>query len=341
MPAITLDEINNNKLFSGKGIAISYHKFQDFGPNKTKVWKIFDVYTSYRNPVRLLKNILLSEYYLCKSILWADIIIWQWDARIFLPHYWFLKITGKIIYIEWVGSDIRKPKLLSKINKFYKQEFELGTYSYLNESNFRSWFRQNKFKFLNAIPLLCPEMSLYLDKKLFPQYIKTMQRINSDKYIVNTIEGARINVVHAPSSIGAKGTLQIRQIVNKLIKQIDFDYIEVTNKTRKETLEIISNCSIFLDQFILGSYGMAACEAMAFGKPVFCYLIREVEALLPESCPIVNCSLESLEINLLTYLQNSTLRKQKGIESRKYIEKFHNSNQVVGLLLNEFLKNKN
>ena len=198
MPAITLDEINNNKLFSGKGIAISYHKFQDFGPNKTKVWKIFDVYTSYRNPVRLLKNILLSEYYLCKSILWADIIIWQWDARIFLPHYWFLKITGKIIYIEWVGSDIRKPKLLSKINKFYKQEFELGTYSYLNESNFRSWFRQIKFKFLNAIPLLCPEMSLYLDKKLFPQYIKTMQRINSDKYIVNTIEGCLLYTSPSP-----------------------------------------------------------------------------------------------------------------------------------------------
>lgn len=340
MPAITVDEINKTQLFVAKGVAITSHKFQDFGPNKSKYWKIFNVYTSYLNPFLLCKNILLAEYYLCKSILWADIIIWQWDARIFLPHYWFLKLTGKSIYIEWVGSDIRKPKLLSNINIFYKEQFELGNYTYLYESNFRSWFRQLKFKFLNAIPLLCPEMTLYLDSKLFPIYIKTMQRINTAKYIVNSTEIKRNIVVHAPSSIGAKGTLQIRNIINKLNKVVDFEYIEVTNKTRKETLEIISTCSIFLDQFILGSYGMAACEAMAYGKPVFCYLIKEVEELLPEGCPIVNCNLTTLETNLLLYLQNTELRKQKGIESRKYIEEFHDSNQVTNKLLKEFIKNK-
>lgn len=338
MPAITIDAINNNKLYFAKGIAISSHKFQDFGDNKSINWKIFNVYSPISNPIILFKNIIQSEYYLCRGILWADIIIWQWDARIFLPHFWFLKFTNKKVFIEWVGSDIRKPSLLAKLNRFYKKEYELGNYTYLKESDFRSWFRQFKFKFLKAIPLLCPEMILYLDQNLHPKCIKTMQRINANKYLTTPFNEKLITIVHAPSAFGAKGTLHIRQIIKNLKKLIDFEYIEVNNLPRNETLKIISNCSIFLDQFILGSYGMAACEAMAYGKPVFCFLIKEVEDLLPISCPIVNCNLDTLESVLLQYLRNPDLRMKKGIESRNYIEKFHDSNVIVEPLMKELNK---
>lgn len=331
MPAITMDALNKISGIETRGISIINPNSQSFGADPDKHWKRFEVYASLKNPVSFIKNVMLAEYYLCKSILWADVIIWQWDTRIYLPHFWFLKCFAKKLLVEWVGSDIRNPELVMRYNPYYKKEIENKTYSYPKESPSRSFWIQQKFKFLKAIPFLCPEMTLFLNRNLFPSYIPTFQRIEVKKYtaVYPDPHKKKINIVHTPSALGAKGTSYVRAIIEKLKRNYEFHYIEIHNKTHAEALQAIADADIFLDQFIGGSYGMATCEALAIGKPVFCYLMAPVIALLPEDCPIVNANPDTLEELLIRYISKPQLRYDTGIKSRLFAERYHDADHLA------------
>lgn len=335
MPAITLDALKKYSNLEVKGISIVNPKYLSFGEDPQNTWKVFDVFTSIKNPFALIKNIVLAEFYLCKRILWADVIIWQWDTRVYLPHFWFLKFSGKPILVEWVGSDIRVPEIVMGFNIYYKQVFENKTYGYLNESASRSLWIQRKFKFLKAIPYACHEMTLYINKQFFPNYFKTFQRVDLRKYKPSYPDrtNPKCILVHTPSSIGGKGTYYVREVIQKLKLNYDFEYVEVSNKTHAQALAAIGAADIFLDQFISGSYGMATCEALAMGKPVFCYLMEPMVKLLPEDCPLVNANLDILEEKLIEYLNNAELRYQTGLKSRAYVEKYHDADKLAGQLL--------
>jgi hypothetical protein len=330
MPAITMDILNELGDIEAKGVCISDNKFLSFGKNKTETWKEFNVYTNLSNPLKFIYNLILAEYWLIKRILWCDIIIWQWDVKVYLPHYWLMKLLKKPLLVEWVGSDIRIPDFIFPYSPFYKMEFDNKNYTYTNESRKRSFDIQKKFKSLNAIPMLCPEMSLFLDRTMFPEYIPMYQRINLQPFSVSypSVGNTRPIIVHTPSATGGKGTRFVRNAIDRLKSTLDFEYLEIVNKTHKEALETIAKADIFLDQFLAGAYGMASCEAMAMGKPVFCFLLKPLKELLPEDCPIVNVDIDSLEFTLKEYILNATLRNQTGIKSRQYVESYHDANKV-------------
>jgi len=56
--------------------------------------------------------------------------------------------------------------------------------------------------------------------------------------------------------------------------------------------ELLQKCDIFLDQFVLGAHGVAAIEAIAYGKPVLCYIKPSQINLYPPDLPIVNANVE-------------------------------------------------
>jgi glycosyltransferase involved in cell wall biosynthesis len=146
--------------------------------------------------------------------------------------------------------------------------------------------------------------------------------------IISFCWNTRPIIVHTPSATGGKGTRFVRNAIDRLKSTLDFEYLEIVNKTHKEALETIAKADIFLDQFLAGAYGMASCEAMAMGKPVFCFLLKPLKELLPEDCPIVNVDIDSLEFTLKEYILNATLRNQTGIKSRQYVESYHDANKV-------------
>lgn len=327
MPAITLDTLSSFEGVETRGISIVNHQSLYFGEEQSNTWKIFDVYKNFKNPLKLVIEVFKAEYYLCKGIAWADFIIWQWDTRIYLPHFWFLKFSNKPKLIEWLGSDIRIPEVVMSFNPYYKREVENGTYSYNFESKSRSNRIQRKFKYINAIPFLCPEMTLFLNKDIFPKYYTTFQRINLSNYIPKYPSPLmkKVTIVHTPSATGAKGTKYVRLVISKLKLDFDIEYIEVHNKSHKEAIDAISKADLYLDQFIAGSYGMATCEALALGKPVLCYLMQPVVEILPEDLPILNTNIDTLETNIKYFLLNPEKRNEVGIMSRKYAEKYHDS----------------
>jgi hypothetical protein len=90
-------------------------------------------------------------------------------------------------------------------------------------------------------------------------------------------------VVHVPSRASLKGT----DLIEPAIKQLDAEgvvsYRRIENIAPSDLPEVMKSSDIVLDQFALGSYGVAACEGMAAGRVVVGHVTGEVRHAVQES----------------------------------------------------------
>ena len=136
-------------------------------------------------------------------------------------------------------------------------------------------------------------------------------------------------MIHCPSKKATKGTKYVLQIIEKLKQTHDFEFKLVHGLSHHKALEIIRNCDIMLDQFVLGDYGVVSTEAMAMGKPTVCWIRPEVVKLLPPDIPIVNASLDNLGDVLARLIHDGKLRHQIGLDSRKFVETYHDAHKCA------------
>ena len=93
---------------------------------------------------------------------------------------------------------------------------------------------------------------------------------------------------------------------------------------------MIRDCDIFLDQFLLGTtYGLAAVEAMALGKPVVCYLMPSSLNEFPQGLPVVNANPDNLAEILEPLIRDPQLRNRIGRQSRVYAESHHDAHKYA------------
>lgn len=105
-------------------------------------------------------------------------------------------------------------------------------------------------------------------------------------------------VSHAPSHAALKGTDLVIPAMRRLESEglIEFRLIERVPATRMP--EVYAESDIVLDQFRLGSYGAAACEAMASGAAVVGHVSRSVRETVQRETglelPVVEADGDSL-----------------------------------------------
>lgn len=339
MQAITAGALNNREGVKAICLTTSVHKYQ--AVNKTTI-VLPNKYVSRKNPLKWFNAQRIFKKELMKWIEWADILHYTWE-----PAYkdgrdlrWAKKMN-KPIFIEWLGSDIRDAGFLSAINPYYKQAFKNGYESRDMENGELKKMTEENFYAIGAIPTVCPEMSMYLNKKLFSSYISLMQRINVKAFSPQfpSPENNKPLIVHSPSAKITKGSNFVLAAIEELKKDFDFEFVLLHDMKREEVLKIMQKADIFLDQIIIGGYGMAAMEAMAFGKPVMCHLLPQVfEAGLPQECPIVNTNPGNLKEQLKKLITNPHLRQRIGEESRAYVEKYHDAEKISDQLLEVYTR---
>jgi glycosyltransferase involved in cell wall biosynthesis len=190
--------------------------------------------------------------------------------------------------------------------------------------------------------LLCPEMTLFVNRQLFPKGPITFLQRMSVKNIAPQypdVTKSKPLIIHSPSARICKGTSHIINAIEELKLKYDFDFKLIENMTRSEALKLISTCDIFVDQLITGSYGSACMEAMSFGKPVLTIILPEVfEAGLPLECPIVNSNPENIKQQLEKLIIDPLYRNQIGKASRTFVEKYHDADKLALDLLNIYKK---
>lgn len=104
-------------------------------------------------------------------------------------------------------------------------------------------------------------------------------------------------------------------------------FVPVMNKPN--LIRMYQNSNVVFDQFILGSYGTAAPEAMACGVPVVIYLSQWHEKCYGEAAPTVNaCNSEQI-YDAMVRLRDASYRQQLGKLSREYVLKHHSAEKVV------------
>jgi hypothetical protein len=108
----------------------------------------------------------------------------------------------------------------------------------------------------------------------------------------------RLKVVHIPSNPLVKGTAEIFEPLRALDDEGLIEYEQVTGVTHDQMPAIFSSCDIVLDQFRLGDYGVAACEAMAAGRLVVSHVSEQARDHIASatglSLPIVEANIDNI-----------------------------------------------
>ncbi|WP_281228043.1 glycosyltransferase [Flavobacterium aquiphilum] len=162
--------------------------------------------------------------------------------------------------------------------------------------------------------------------------------IDTDSIVCNenNLINEKIHFFHGLNRPFFKGTSIIEEALYKLKSNYPDD-VKVSiagNMSKKEYLSVLNDANVVLDQCKGYSYGMNALYSLAKGKVVMSG--SEPEALFElgierNDCPILNIQPDVNQIyeQLLILLEKREQIKDIGIESRKFVERYHDSKIIA------------
>ena len=144
-----------------------------------------------------------------------------------------------------------------------------------------------------------------------------------------------IRILHAPSMRSAKGTEQVIDAAQELKREgYEIDLMLVENMPHHKALQAYREADIVIDQLLIGWYGVFAVECMALGKPVCVYIRDDLKRYI-EGEPLVNAGPSTLKQRLIELIEDESLRREMGINGRRYVERVHDADVVCGRMVRE------
>jgi hypothetical protein len=114
--------------------------------------------------------------------------------------------------------------------------------------------------------------------------------------------GGLPRVAHAPSRDIVKGSDLVDPVLSRLEAEGLIEYVRVTGIAASEMPDVYRSVDIVLDQFRIGSYGVAACEAMAAQRIVVSHVSEQVREHVGEATglrlPIVQATADELDATI-------------------------------------------
>jgi len=277
-----------------------------------------------------------SQYaQILRGVLWADVVHWHgtWGLRSAIDLR-LARWLGKKRVVEFWGSEIRVPEIEAAANPYYSQAYR-GGYEYrLAESADASLARQLPFARCGATAITSRGLRPHLRRDLFRGDFVLEGRVCLEDFPATYPDTGRSNplVLHSSTAPICKGTPAVLQAVEEARKDrvFQFQFVHATPLT--ESRDLVRRCDIFLDQFVVGYFGLAAIEAMAFGKPVVCFIKPSLIGAYPEGLPIVNATQETLACVLGRLIDDGVLRHELGVRGRRYVEQHHSANHAAEAL---------
>lgn len=244
------------------------------------------------------------------------------------------KLRGKRIVTEFFGSDVRLPETEAKRNFYYVNSY--------NESEAANRKRLRAWSELTDGEAIFPDhtFNIFLEQ-YFDRIHVVGQRVDCSRYAPSypDPEPRRIRVMHAPSQQAFKGTVHVERAAENLKRKgLEFDYVRVTGLSNAEAMELYKTADLIVDQLCGGAHGVFACEAMALGKPVICYILSELVAGYPEGFPIINANPDTIESVLEEWILSPRRLHETGRKSRAYAERVHDAGRIAADLIRIYRK---
>ena len=150
-------------------------------------------------------------------------------------------------------------------------------------------------------------------------------------------------VVHVPSSAAVKGTQLVEPVLRRLDEQGLVDYRRLEAVPADLMPQMLSQADVVLDQFRIGSYGVAACEAMAAGRVVVSHVsdrVREhVRQETGSPVPIMEADPDSLEDVLARIVADPAAARETAARGPGFIEAVHAGGRSAEALTRAWLDN--
>lgn len=151
--------------------------------------------------------------------------------------------------------------------------------------------------------------------------------------------GAPLRVAHAPSVATVKGTHLILPVLERLQAEGVIDLTLVSGVPNAQMPDVFADADVVIDQFRIGSYGAAACEAMAAGCVVVGHVSAHVRDLVAErvgqELPIVEATPETLE-QVMRELSRTSI-DEIGARGRTFISDVHDGRRSASALINTWI----
>lgn len=155
-------------------------------------------------------------------------------------------------------------------------------------------------------------------------------------------EQPRIRVIHSSSSAVQKGSDRIEPALAALIGSEQVEYELITGVSSDRMPDILASADIVLDQFRLGSYGVAACEAMAAGRVVVGHVLPQVRALIRDEVgmelPIVEADPETLGDVVAALVSDHERSRAAAAAGPAFVEAVHSGARSAAVLLEEWVR---
>lgn len=152
--------------------------------------------------------------------------------------------------------------------------------------------------------------------------------------------GAAPLVAHAPSKAVVKGSDLVDPILTRLDEEGLVRYRRIEGVRASEMPGVYAGVDIVLDQFRIGSYGVAACEAMAAGRIVVSHVtdqVREhVRLATGFDLPIVEAGADDLDRVLRGIVADRERYRQLALAGVEFVRAVHSGPRSAAAL-REFL----
>lgn len=243
----------------------------------------------------------------------------------------YLKQLGKKLIVQHRGSDVRRLSVARRRGNVWVRV--------------KPGKRRTDAEIRHKLKLLSRHIDdvIVADKELHGYVHKRYKRIHLlrqfitlDKFkpIYPSANNDTPLIVHAPTNVYLKGTAFIEQAIARLRRRgIRFEYRRIEGLRHEEAIGLYRRADIFIDQLLQGSFGVAALEGMALGKPVVCYIEDNLKATYPPGLPIVSANPDSCYDVLKKLLRRPRLRRCIGKAGRRYIRRYYDADKLAKQLI--------
>ena len=153
-----------------------------------------------------------------------------------------------------------------------------------------------------------------------------------------TAENKVLRVGHSPTRRTAKGTADIIEAVNRIRKDLIFEFLLIEGVPHKKCMELKATCDIGIDQignYAGTGYGRSGLEFLALGIPTITEIPDEYERLLPGH-PFVGATKDNFEEVLRRLLTTKELRLAKREQGLMWVRDFPNPQRVIREIYDEY-----
>jgi glycosyltransferase involved in cell wall biosynthesis len=137
------------------------------------------------------------------------------------------------------------------------------------------------------------------------------------------LERSRPIVVAGPTHRRLKGGDIMQEVCTKLDDEGLIEYRALTAVDHSAVASFLLDADIVLDQFLIGDYGVFACEAMAAQRVVIGHVADRVLARLPGVPPIVPSTSSQLETTIRRVIEDRTLYRGRAQAGLEYVVRWH------------------